>query len=62
MTAKSFSFVAAVIFTIIAVVQLIRAFSGWEITIGTTAVPVWPSWIAAVVAATLAWLGFTVRD
>jgi hypothetical protein len=62
MTAKSFSRLAALIFTIIAALQLIRAFAGWEITIGTTAVPLWPSWIAAIVAATLAWLGFTAGE
>jgi hypothetical protein len=61
MTAKTFSTLAAVIFTIIALLQLTRALAGWEITIGTTAVPVWPSWIAGLVAVTLAWLGFTAR-
>ena len=62
MTAKTFSFVAAVIFTIVALLQLTRAVAGWEVTVGTTAMPMWPSWIAGLVAATLAWLGFTVRD
>lgn len=62
MTAKSFSLLAAVIFTIIAIVQFIRAISGWEITIATTAVPMWPSWIAVLVAGVLAWLGYTARE
>ena len=62
MTARSFSILAAVIFTIIALLQLTRALAGWEITVGTTAVPVWPSWIAGLVAITLAWLGFTARE
>ena len=34
MTAKSFSILAAVIFTIIALLQLTRALAGWEITDG----------------------------
>jgi hypothetical protein len=62
MTARSFSILAAVIFTIIALLQLTRAVAGWEITVGTTALPVWPSWVASLVAITLAWLGFTARE
>jgi hypothetical protein len=59
MPAKSYSLLAAIIFTIIAVLQLVRALAGWPITVGTMLMPVWPSWIACVVAAALAWLGFT---
>lgn len=62
MTAKSFSVIAAVIFTIIALLQLTRAVAGWEVTVGTTVMPMWPSWVAGLVAATLAWLGFTARE
>jgi len=63
MTAKSYSLLAAVIFTIVAVLQLTRAVSGWEVTVGTAVMPVWPSWIAALVAGALAWLGFkAARD
>lgn len=62
MTARSFSVLAAVIFTIVALLQVTRVLAGWEITIGTTAVPMWPSWIAALVAGVLAWLGYTARE
>ena len=63
MTAKSYSLLAAVIFTIVAVLQLTRAVSGWEVTVGTAVMPVWPSWIAALAAGVLAWLGFkAARD
>lgn len=58
MTAKNFSLLAAVIFTVIALLQLTRAIAGWEVSVGTTVMPIWPSWIAAVVAGTLAWLGY----
>ena len=59
MTAKNFSLLAAVIFAIVAVLQFARAISGWPITLGTTiSIPVWASWVACVVAAVLAWLGF----
>jgi hypothetical protein len=57
-TAKNFSLLAAVIFTIVALLQLSRAVAGWEVTVGTTVMPLWPSWIAAVAAGTLAWLGY----
>jgi hypothetical protein len=62
MTAKTFASIAAVIFTIIALLQLTRAASGWDLIIGTTAIPMWPSWVAGLVATTLAWLGFTARE
>jgi hypothetical protein len=59
MTAKTYSRVAALIFVIVALLQLARAVSGWPVTVGTTiSVPLWASWIACVVAAGLAWLGF----
>lgn len=50
---------AAVIFAIIAVLQLLRAILGWPVTVDATSIPVWASWIACVVAAVLAWLGFS---
>ena len=59
MTAYRFSRLAAVIFAIIALLQLLRAFTGVEITMGGEIIPVWPSWIAAIVAGFLAYLGFT---
>jgi hypothetical protein len=59
MTAKSYSRLAAVIFAVIAVLQLIRAASGWPITVGaTTSIPLWASWVACVIAGVLAWVGF----
>lgn len=58
MTAKSYSLLAAAIFTIVSLLQLLRAIMAWEITVGTTMVPVWLSWIAFLVAGTLALVGF----
>jgi hypothetical protein len=54
MDAKSYSRLAAVIFAIIAVLQLFRALAGWDITVNGAAVPLWASWLAAVVAGLLA--------
>ena len=59
MDAKSYSRIAAVIFAIIAILQLARASSGWEITLSGAVIPIWASWVASVVAIALAWLGFT---
>jgi hypothetical protein len=58
MTAKSYSLLVAAIFAVVALMQLVRAVAGWPVTVGDTIMPVWPSWIAFVVAAGLAWLGF----
>ena len=58
MTARKFALLAAAIFTIIALLQLTRAFAGWPVTIGTHSMPLWASWVAFAVAALLAWLGF----
>jgi hypothetical protein len=48
-----------VIFAIVAVLQFARVVSGWPVTLGQTiSIPLWASWIACIVAAGLAWLGF----
>lgn len=59
MTAKNYSRLAALIFAIVAVLQLGRAVSGLPVSVGTTiSIPLWASWIACIVAAGLAWVGF----
>jgi hypothetical protein len=59
MTAKSYSRLAAPIFVVVAALQLIRAVSGWPVTVGaTTSIPLWASWVACVIAGVLAWIGF----
>ena len=50
--------ISAVIFGIVALIQLIRAFNEWAVQIGPYAVPVWFSWIAFVVAGALCVWGF----
>lgn len=59
MTAHSYAQLAGAIFALVALLQVIRAALGWSATIGSFVVPVWASWVAAVVAAVLAWLGFS---
>ena len=59
MTAKNYALLAALIFAIVAVLQLAPAVSGLPVAVGTTtSIPLWASWIACIVAAGLAWLGF----
>jgi hypothetical protein len=59
MTATSYSRLVAVIFAVIAILQLTRALGAWPpIMVGATTLPEWPSWAACVIAAGLAWLGF----
>jgi hypothetical protein len=57
MDAKSYSRVAGIVFAIVALLQLFRALSGWEITVNGAAIPIWASWLAAVVAGWLAFVG-----
>jgi hypothetical protein len=61
MASKTYSRVAAAIFAIIALLQLLRAFLGWEITLNGAQLPLWASWLASLVAITVSWLGFTAR-
>ena len=58
MTPQNFSLLAALILSVVAALQLARAVSGLSVTVGTASLPLWASWIAALVAAGLAWLGF----
>ena len=58
MTAKSFALLAAAIFALVAVLQLLRIAMGWTIAFNGTSIPFWPSAIAVVVAALLAIVGF----
>jgi len=59
MNVTSYARLAAAIFAIIAVLQLARAVIGWPVMVAEISIPLWPSWIACVIAAVLAWLGFT---
>ena len=58
MTPQQYSLLAALIFALVAVLQIVRAVAGLPVTIGRTSIPVWASWVACVVAIILAWLGY----
>lgn len=46
--------VAAVVFTLAGALHLIRAALGWAMVVGPYTVPVWLSWVGAVVGGGLA--------
>jgi hypothetical protein len=45
--------VSGAIFGVIAVVQTVRALSGWAVQVGGLEIPLWVSWIVAVVSGSL---------
>ncbi len=51
---KPFTAIAAVVFALIALMQLLRFTLSWEITVNGVTVPVWVSGIAFVITAGLA--------
>jgi hypothetical protein len=61
MTTQGFSRLAAAVFAIGALAQLGRALTGFNMMAGSMMVPVWASWIAAIVLALLAWAGLMAR-
>jgi hypothetical protein len=57
MTTGTFCKLAATIFGLIAVLQLLRIVMGWPVTLNGLDVPFWVSWIAAAVAGALSFVG-----
>ncbi len=51
---RPFSTIAAVVFAIVAVLQLLRFSLGWEVVVNGWSIPLWASVIAFLVAAALA--------
>ena len=51
---KPFTIVAIVVFTLVALAQLLRVVLGWEVTVNGIFIPFWMSVIACVIGATLA--------
>jgi hypothetical protein len=53
---KPFTTVAVVVFSLVALLQLLRVALGWEVTVNGILIPLWVSVVACVVAATLAFM------
>lgn len=58
MQQKAYNTVTAVLFLVVALVHLLRIILDWPAQIGGLSIPLWASWLALVVAAALAYLGF----
>ena len=58
---KPFTLVAVVVFSLVALLQLLRLLVGWEITINGIAIPLWASGVAFIVAAGLAAMSWRER-
>jgi len=52
---KKFTKIAAVLFAVITVLNVIRVIYGWEVNIGSVTLPVWVSAIGALLAGILSW-------
>ena len=51
---KPFTAIAVVVFTLVALLQLLRVVLGWDVTVNGISIPIWASAIAVAVAAGLA--------
>jgi len=51
---KPFTTIAVVVFSLVALLQLLRFVSGWEVTVNGITIPIWASALAFVVAVALA--------
>ena len=51
---KPFTLAAVLVFTVVALVHLLRLVFGWEVTFNGLAVPLWASVLGIVIAAGLA--------
>ncbi len=53
MSEKNYLLISAIIFSLVALVHLVRLFTHWSFQIGTMTVPLWGSWLAVLIGATL---------
>ena len=51
---KPFTAIAVAVFALVALVHLLRLFSGWEVVVGGLVIPMWLSWIGLIFAGGLA--------
>ena len=58
MNQKTFSFLASLIFLLIALGHLSRLVFKWSVSLGGLAVPFWISWVAMLIFVYLAYEGF----
>jgi hypothetical protein len=59
MQARQYAVIAALVFTVVAIVQAARLIYAWPVVVGSTDIPMAVSWVAVFVTGMLAILGFT---
>jgi hypothetical protein len=55
---RSYSLFSAVVFALVALIQIVRAVNGWRLQIGDYTIPVSVSWMLAIIAIGLSFWGF----
>ena len=60
MTPRVVSLNTATLFSLIAVLRVLRLLRGWQVTIGDVVVPLWVSWIGLAIAGYLAYEGVKI--
>jgi hypothetical protein len=58
---RTYATVTATLFLVVAIAHLLRIILGWPVEIGGWSIPFWLSWLAALVAGALSYLGFTQK-
>jgi hypothetical protein len=58
MQSRQYALIAALVFTIVTIMQAARLFYGWPVTVGSIDIPMAASWMAVFVAGLLAIAGF----
>ena len=58
MDRKTFCMLTGIIFTLVALLHLVRIYMEWPVMIADWSVPKWVSWVALIVAGGLAVIGF----
>ena len=53
---KPFTWIAAALFALAAIVHIVRVFTHFQVVLGTHVIPMWCSYVAIVVAAFLSWM------
>jgi uncharacterized protein YacL len=60
MPRRAYLLVTAVIFSLIALLHLVRIIIGWSVMLASWSVPMWLSWVALIVTGALAYFGFSL--
>jgi phosphoglycerol transferase MdoB-like AlkP superfamily enzyme len=60
MSRRAYLLITAVIFSLVALLHLVRIIFGWNAMLGSWSVPMWLSWVALIVTGALAYFGFSL--